>query len=781
MKFNTAKTTLLRTAARSFAYLVFFLSALPSLAAPGDLDPKFGIGGRVSLPNFLGQAMAIQSDGKIVVGGYRRNDPNIPGGVTSLARFRTDGSLDLSFGIGGIVDLPPDGVSGVSAGAVAIQSDGKILTAGGGYTVNQMGEYAFGIGVARYNADGSFDSSFGTGGKVVTIFFYECSVDAVAIQSDGKIVTVGYHRGSTSWDFLVLRYNKVGVLDPSFGDGGEVLTSFGGYIDEAKDVAIQADGKIVATGRNRNNLNYPYDTKFALARYNTNGSLDTSFGTGGKVVTPFGSNSLGAYDVAVQSDGKIVAAGSGGDYPNNFALARYNTEGALDSSFGSGGKVSTSIGNFSEAYAAALQSDGKIVAAGFGYDGSNSGVALAKYYIDGSLDTSFGTGGKVVTPFPGGGAAYDVAIQSDGKIVSLGSRRNSSTDYEFALFRYLNNPLVTVANVEELYAAVNNPANAGSQIVLAPGVYMLSAMSPGGDARPNGGRLELQENMSLLGVVGDRGAAVIDAADLPPDSYSAPPIPLTAAVRIGRGTNSIEWLTVRNAVNGNGNIGTDLNSTPMTYIRVAHISATNSRRGIDFRNYGAAAAGRVIQAEVVDNDIYDNRIGQQGEGMRFANNQEANGGMIFVTLNGNRSHMNLLGAIFDNNGSNNSTVSVVSAGNRFYENGLGAAILVGLSQDSTLADGNTVSFMGFGDAFENNNGASFFDFGGLLITAAENTSIPNGASNNTANVELRNCRFSNNQVHDIAAFGARSTPASIGLPGVNNRVNLTLLACNRRF
>ncbi|MCA1638409.1 MAG: hypothetical protein LC768_08760, partial [Acidobacteria bacterium] len=271
-------------------------------------------------------------------------------------------------------------------------------------------------------------------------------------------------------------------------------------------------------------------------------------------------------------------------------------------------------------------------------------------------------------------------------------------------FSFVSLAVVNVTNIEELYAAVNNSANAGNQIVIAPGVYQLSANAPGGVARPNGGRLELQENMSLRGVVGDRGAVIIDAINLPLSSFNnAAPIPLTAAIRMGRGTNSIEWLTARNAVNGNANIGTELASTA-TNIRVAHVALTNSQRGLDVRNFGAAQAGRVINAEIIDNEFYNNRIGVLGEGLRIASQRGANGGIINATLAGNRSYNNFFGLFVENNQSNNAVTTVFSSGNRFFENGLGALVGGGLSANAIVANGNTVSFTAYGDVFENNNG-----------------------------------------------------------------------------
>jgi hypothetical protein len=353
--------------------------------------------------------------------------------------------------------------------------------------------------------------------------------------------------------------------------------------------------------------------------------------------------------------------------------------------------------------------------------------------------------------------------------------QNAAPFEEQTRFAFVPEQIVNVAGVEELYAAVNNSANAGNQIVLAPGVYLLSVNGAGGVARPNGGRLELQENMSLKGVVGDRGAVVIDAINLPVSSYSAPPVTNTAPIRMGRGTNSIEWLTVRNAVNGQANVETDLASAGTAYIRIAHIGATNGARGIDVRNFGAAQSGRVIEAEIIDNDLYNNRIGAVGEGVRIINALGANGGVINATLSGNRCYYDYNGLIIENNRANNSNITVFSSGDRFFENGFGALVGGGLSSNATVANGNTVSFTAYGDVFENNNGFNNFDFGGLVVPAGENTSIPNGTNNNTVNVELRNCRFANNQIHDIAAFGARSNPASVGQPGTNNRVRIRLI------
>ena len=160
--------------------------------------------------------------------------------------------------------------------------------------------------------------------------------------------------------------------------------------------------------------------------------------------------------------------------------------------------------------------------------------------------------------------------------------------------------------------------------------------------------------------------------------------------------------------------------------------------------------------------------------MRIVNFSGANGGSILVTMSGNRSSGNQQGLLVVNNRSNNANITVFSSGDRFFENGSGTNIIGGLSSNSTPANGNTINFTANGSNFENNNDFSAFDKGGLVILGGENISIPNGTSNNTVNVTLRNCRIGNNQLYDIGAFGARSAPVTVGLPGTNNRIKTRL-------
>jgi uncharacterized delta-60 repeat protein len=399
--------------------------ASPAAAPPGDLDPTFDGDGKVTtdFDSSTDQAngVALQADGKIVAAGLAIVSGNFDFG---LARYNTDGSLDITFDGDGKVATDFAGGLDQAIG-VAVQPDGKIVTAGHA-TVSGTSDFA----IARYNPDGSLDSTFDLDGKVTTDFGGDADEGyGVAIQADGKIVAAGWGIVSGTLDFAIARYNPDGSLDTTFDLDGKVTTDFDGSNDEGRAMAIQADGKIVAAG-----LAIVSGTlDFGLARYNPDGSLDTTFSGDGKVTTDFGSNEEG-FGVAIQGDGKIVTAGrapvSG---TSDFALARYNANGSLDTTLSGDGRLTTDFAlGFDLANAVAIQANGKIVAAGL----ADSDFALARYNTDGSLDTTFNVDGRVTTDFAGStDDARAVAIQANGRIVAAG-RAFISGNPDFALARY---------------------------------------------------------------------------------------------------------------------------------------------------------------------------------------------------------------------------------------------------------------------------------------------------------------------------------------------------------
>lgn len=264
------------------------------------------------------------------------------------------------------------------------------------------------LAAALSAARGDLDPTFGSGGRVRTDFGASEVGWAVAVQRDRKVVVAGHRWDPGPHDFILARYTANGELDRSFDTDGKVTTDFGGS-DGASDVEVQGDGKIVAAGRGSQD--------FALARYRTDGSLDATFGVGGKVLTTFqpGSNDV-ASAILLQPDGKIVAGGSSA---SEFALARYLADGALDPSFGSGGRVITPISSANDhLFDLAVQPDGKLVAAGWSFRGGDPHIALARYDQDGSLDPSFDGDGIVVASFRS--AAAHLLVQRDGKLLVAG-------------------------------------------------------------------------------------------------------------------------------------------------------------------------------------------------------------------------------------------------------------------------------------------------------------------------------------------------------------------------
>src|SRR5262245_14520655 len=429
--------------------MILFVSVHTTQAAAGDLDPTFGTGGMVTTDinrsTDIANAVAIQTDGKLVVVGetYKNNDFSTEDFV--VTRYNSDGTLDNTFGVRGRVRTDFPGLAAVPS-SVVIQPDGKIVVAGGAFPLfTFLGNFE----VVRYNPNGSLDASFGSGGIVTTIFPEGSYAFDVALQPDGKIIAAGtlfvdFNPGDQSdTDFALARYNADGSLDTSFGSGGTVTTDFFANEDDAFSVLIQPDGKIVAVGSANDPATF-YD--FAAARFLSNGTIDTTFGVAGKVSTDFGDQNFDrARSAALQADGKIVAAGfaisqNGG--VQNFAVARYTSNGVLDTTFSGDGRTQIDFGNCCQsAMKILLQSNGKIITVG-GSNGESGedDFLVARLNPRGSLDATFGVGGMVRTSFGDlNGGANGAALQSDGKIVAVGFQATFSNQFSnFALARYLD-------------------------------------------------------------------------------------------------------------------------------------------------------------------------------------------------------------------------------------------------------------------------------------------------------------------------------------------------------
>jgi uncharacterized delta-60 repeat protein len=384
-------------------------------------------------------AIAIQPDGKIVAAGF--SSPPDGGRTFVVVRYDSAGLPDPSFGDDGIVTTS-FGDGSAAARAVAIESDGDIVVAG----TSSQPETGWDFALARYEPDGGLDPSFGDNGRVTTDFEDVANgINALVVQPDGKLVVAGESRG----DFALARYDADGSLDTSFSGDGVVTTDFAGMADTAYAVALQGDGRIVAAGSAFEKQDF-YDAPqfFALARYQADGTPDSTFSGDGILITdisdPFGN--ARAHAVAVQQDGKIVLGGALGYEQfseiglfSQLVLARYGPSGSQPSSF----EQIDSSG----ARALAIQANGGVLAAGWTWFESED-FLVARWHSNGALDSEFGgPRDREEPPYPPGAVAgfglFNVdraralAFQSDGKIVAAG---RSAPDYDepgdFALARF---------------------------------------------------------------------------------------------------------------------------------------------------------------------------------------------------------------------------------------------------------------------------------------------------------------------------------------------------------
>lgn len=453
------------------ALATMLLSASIARAAPGDLDTSFSADGKQTL-NFGGLDRATKvvttPDGRIVVVG---STDYTGAGDFAVARFTSDGTPDTSFNGTGRKSL--GSAANDIGGGVAVLPNEQIVVAGQGNTAQDFV-------ATRLNADGSLDTTFGSGGSTSVDFGATETVNAMIRQPDGKLVLVGSTSATGGGDFAIARLNADGSPDTTFATGGKETVDFGG-LDAAAAVALAPDGKIVVAGQGGPGRD------MVVTRLNIDGSIDTSFApvTAGKAFVDFGATDL-ANGVVVGPDGKIVldgatsAVGSG-----DFAVARLTAAGSLDPTFSVDGKLTLGYGAANEsALAIALQQNGRIVVMGTG--DANSDFVVSRLAPDGSVDSSFGTGGTVGVDF--GAVEYDgdVTLQPDGQIVIAGST-NVTDGGDMAVARLQGDPVQTTTT-SSTTTAVTTPAPSppppSSPVVVGPAPHITSggpsAKLPGG-------------------------------------------------------------------------------------------------------------------------------------------------------------------------------------------------------------------------------------------------------------------------------------------------------------
>ena len=392
--------------------------AVARLTPSGTLDTSFGFSGISQTPSFYGLAgvngAVMQPDGRLVVFGDDGSDVNHLDNAALqlpiLARFTTTGRLDDSFGFAGTVETP-NGISGV-VDAIAVQSNGKIIVAGSEASPDPSREPTD-AAIACYNPDGTLDTGFGVNGRAIIHIGNNANFSALAIEANGDIVVGGYGQVASQTEFALARYLPDGKPDLSFGNQGLALTGFGSpYAQECNSVAVQSNGDIVAAGETTNSFGDPM--KMAVARYLPTGKLDTTFGVGGEALLTPGGKASGANCVVVDPSGRIVLGGSIG---GNLGLARLTRAGTLDTSFGTQGSATRAILDYqghasaSTIKAMALDHTGNIVVDAIATDGFGI-THLVRFLPTGRLDTSF----DAIVPSNMLGVTA-MALQSDGRIV----------------------------------------------------------------------------------------------------------------------------------------------------------------------------------------------------------------------------------------------------------------------------------------------------------------------------------------------------------------------------
>ena len=382
-------------------------------------------------------SIALLEDGSILAcGNARRTDSKIRDII--MAKYDGNGNLDLNFGVKGKVITPFEESS--TAGTMVVQKDSKILVAG---------TYSYyGVGLVRFHQNGSLDSSFGDSGLVVNDIegYYGEHYNSIALQSNGHIVAAGFAQeaGNDSSHTLLARYLPDGRLDSSFGNNGIIIgRSSPGRVNA---LFIQKDYKILLAGQiAKGTANDRF--QFSVLRHNSDGSLDTKFGSNGKVQIPI-TNFSEAHGLTVQDDGKILLVGhvnSEIHLPgSDFALVRLLSDGGLDKDFGKDGKITTAFEGPGKAYAVKVQDNGKIITAGYARSNANANhFAMARYLPNGSLDTSFGSMGTLISPTLKSSGAASLAIQKDGKILLGGNADTSGmNNSQIALLRFLGDEAV---------------------------------------------------------------------------------------------------------------------------------------------------------------------------------------------------------------------------------------------------------------------------------------------------------------------------------------------------
>ena len=615
------------------------------LNADGTRDTTFSLDGvavfqGTSGGDDSGNAVAVQSDGKIVVAGEVSNGSNTD---LLVLRYTPEGILDTSFNDDGIFTFSSKIRTTDAANGVALQRNGKIIIAG------RTGSGADGdLLVLRYTTDGILDRKFSNDG--IAVYSGEAGGEdrgrAVAVQEDGQIVVVGQTSNGANNDLLVLRYTAKGVLDSSFSsDGVAVYNGAADSDDIGRAVAVQEDGKIVVVGQTSNGIS----NSLLMLRYTSSGSLDATFGTDG-VVKFGGSANASGRSVAIQPDGRIVVAAVHSNGSNTDLLVmRFTASGSLDASFGIGGTVTYDSGNTDVASAVALQPDGKIVVAGSSSNGSKNVAFLARFSAEGALDTTFSDNG--IVRYNSGAAGDDsgnaVAVQSDNKIVVAGT----ANAVEVLLLRYREDGTLDTSfsgNGVVMYDGFADTADAGNAVALQPDGKIVVAGSSANDV------LILRYVGQKVRVLTPHGGEVLEAGALLPFdiTWTAPPKAVLFTIELSV-DNGATWRTLAQNVTGSAwpwPVPLPAGNKRSCFIRVTGYDASKVKVSADISdNPFMIEVMRVAQPN--GGEIYS--VGDPVNITWITNNTKraVDSVKLLYTLNGGRNWLQIPAAISGNPGS----------------------------------------------------------------------------------------------------------------------------------
>ena len=422
--------------------------AVARLTSLGALDGSFSGDGKQTIAfgssDDVSFGVAVDSQDNVLVAGYSYQ--NVPTRYDfAVARLTNNGSLDSEFSADGraLTDIGVHGTDDFGYDAVAYQSDGKVIVSGYANQPSTGQDFA----VVRYNADGSLDSSFGNGGIVTIDFAFSSDVGrGVTLDSQGRILVSGYsyQGGTTGYDFAVARLSASGALDTSFSGDGKQTINFGSSDDFGWGVAVDSQDNVLVSGHSYQGTT---GSDFAVARLTSSAALDGSFSGDGKQTIDFGSLNDYGYGVAVDSQDKVLVAGQSinpynGASGYDFAVARLTASGAPDGSFDGDGRQVVPFGSGSNpdyGYDVAVDSQDNVLLAGFSYQGGATGYDFAVARLtasSGQLDASFDVDGKRTIDFGSSSDyGYGVAVDSQDKVLVAGTSYQGASGSDFAVAR----------------------------------------------------------------------------------------------------------------------------------------------------------------------------------------------------------------------------------------------------------------------------------------------------------------------------------------------------------